>query len=125
MYHSTLPYSIELSRTEMTSDPLNYHREYSSSDSCILYFSLKNLASFLSSKTQQSTALFSLKDNWSAKTSRFHLKVCPKSCKMRLKSSKSAKPFSRYSALKMEIWTILRDEKTEKQKKLFLQTEEQ
>ena len=48
---------------------------------------------------------------------------------MRPKSLKSAKPFSRYSILKIEIWTILREKTTEKSKMLFFrgfaQTEEQ
>ena len=35
------------------------------------------------------------------------------------KSLKSAKPFSRYSTLKIKIWTILREKKTEKPKMLF------
>ena len=38
---------------------------------------------------------------------------------MRPKSLKSAKPFSRYSTLKNEIWAILREKTTEKLKMLF------
>ena len=48
-----------------------------------------------------------LKETCNIKTSWFHLKGRSKSCKMRPKSLKSAKPFLRYSALKIEIWTIL------------------
>ena len=47
----------------------------------------------------------------------------------RPKPLKSAKPFSKYSTLKIEIWTILQEKTTEKLKILFLevfaQTEEQ
>ena len=38
---------------------------------------------------------------------------------MRPKSLRAAKPFSRYSTLKIEIWTILREKTTEKSKMLF------
>ena len=61
-----------------------------------------------------------LKENCNVKTSLFYLKSCPKSCKMIPKSSKSAKPFSRYSTLKIEIWTVFRQETTEKPKMLFV-----
>ena len=67
------------------------------------------------SKTDQTM----LKENCNAKTSWFHLNGRSKSCKMRPKSLKSAKPFSRYSTLKIEIWTILREKTTEKPKMLF------
>ena len=60
-----------------------------------------------------------LKENCNAKTSWFHLKGRSKSFKMRPKSLKSVEPFSRYSALKIEIWTILREKTTEKPKMLF------
>ena len=42
-----------------------------------------------------------------------------KTCKMRPKSLKSAKAFSRYSALNIEICTILQEKTTEKPKMLF------
>ena len=42
-----------------------------------------------------------LKENCNAETSRFHLKGRSKSFKIRPKSLKSAKPFSRYSTLKI------------------------
>ena len=42
-----------------------------------------------------------LKENCNAKTSCFQLKGRSESCKMRPKSLKSAKPFSRYSTLKI------------------------
>ena len=61
-----------------------------------------------------------LKENCNSKTSSFHLKGRPKSCKMRPKSLKSAKPFSRYSTLKTEILTILQEKTTEKRKILFV-----
>ena len=58
------------------------------------------------------------------------IKGRPKSSKMRPKSLKSAKPFSRYSTLKIEIWTILREKTTEEPIMLcffrtFAKTEEQ
>ena len=73
---------------------------------------------------------YSLKGNCNAKTSRFHLKGRSISCKMRPKSLKSAKPFSRYSTVKMEIWTVLRGKKDRKTENVvffrgFAQTEEQ
>ena len=40
---------------------------------------------------------------------------------MRPKSLKSTKPFSRYSTLTIEIWTILGEKTTEKLKMLFLE----
>ena len=61
-----------------------------------------------------------LKENCNAKTSCFHLKGCLESCKMRPKSLKSAKPFSRYSTLKNEIWAILREKTTGKPKMLWI-----
>ena len=50
-----------------------------------------------------------------------HLKGRPKSCRKRPKSLKSAKPFSRYSTLKIEIWTILREKRQKNQKCCFLE----
>ena len=63
--------------------------------------------------------ILTLKENCNGKTSWLHPKVRSKSCKMRPKSLQSAKPFSRYSNLKIEIWTILREKTTEKPKMLF------
>ena len=70
-----------------------------------------------------------LKKNRNAETSLFRLKGCPKSCKMRPKSIKSAEPFLRYSTLKIKTWTALQEKSTEKLTMLSLrcsaQTKEQ
>ena len=50
---NTKLYSIEFLRTEVTSGPSNYHREYSLYGS-YLYFGLRDLTSFLSLSTQWS-----------------------------------------------------------------------
>ena len=63
-----------------------------------------------------------LKENCNAKTSWFHLKGRSKSCKMRPKSLKSAKPFSRFSALKIEIWTILQGKRQKNRKCCFFRS---
>ena len=62
-----------------------------------------------------------LKENCNVKTSRFHLKGRSKSCKMRPKSLKSAKAFSRF-----DNFTTKSDRKTENVVfRGFAQTEEQ
>ena len=81
------------------------------------YFSHENL--------QMTVSFFEngmLKENCNTKTSLFDLKGRSKSCKMRPKSLKSAKPFSRYSTLKIEMWTILREKTTENRKCCFFRS---